>query len=93
VTATASPLLTAREAMEYLRVKSRSYLTEHADEIGVVRRGGRIYFRLEDLEAWDRRHYVAPTVAATEPTSIRASRPNVSGRMNPLDGKPFGRFG
>jgi hypothetical protein len=85
-----SELLTAQEAMAVLKCK-RSYLTMHADEIGVVRRGGRLFFYRADLDAWNLRHYRRPAGA---PEPMRRTRPAVvargSGRINPVTRRPYG---
>lgn len=88
-----SPLLTAAESMAYLR-KSRAWLTRHADEIGCVRDGGRLYFRLTRLDAWIARHEVVPVGA---PTAMAVER-RVSGRagigrINPFTGEPYKTYG
>lgn len=91
-----SPLMTAKEAMAYLR-KSRAWLTRHADEIGCVRDGGRLYFRITRLDAWIAAHEVVPP----QPLEgrRRQSRPAPPhpraglGPINPVTGLAWGALG
>jgi hypothetical protein len=90
-----SPLLTRKEAMSYLR-KGRTWMTEHADEIGVVRMEGRVHFKRSDLDAYIERHYrrTAPTpVPVTQASPPRRSRLLDSlppETINPFTGRPIG---
>lgn len=93
-----SELLTAQEAMAAIKC-SRSYLSEHADEIGCVRRGGRLLFYRADLERWNERHYRPgqPKAEPSDPTPMRRPTKPVAGipgslvgRNNPVTGKPYG---
>lgn len=88
----ASPLMTAQEAMSYLR-RSRAWLTRHADEIGVVRDGGRLLFYRRDLDAYLARNYVQPKVLRVvdvTPERRPAKRlPKLTG-INPVTGVPYG---
>lgn len=88
-----SPLLTAQETMSYLR-KSRPWLTRHADEIGCVRDGNRLYFRLTRLDAWIERHEVLPP-RESKPVGVerRARAVPGLGRINPVTNRPYGAYG
>jgi excisionase family DNA binding protein len=84
-----SPLLTRAEACAYLK-RGRTWLAEHADEIGAVRDGRTVLFRRADLDAWIERHTIRPAGA---PEPMRRARPSVvvpSGRINPISGLPYG---
>jgi hypothetical protein len=78
------------EAMLELRC-SRPYLSKHAEQIGCVRRGGRVYFFRSDLDAWNDRHYTAPSVAVE--TVKRAPVALRTDRINPLTKRPYGSLG
>jgi hypothetical protein len=82
-----SPVLTAKEAMAFLK-RGRTWLTEHADEIGCVRKNGLLYFYVRDLEAWLARDYRPPTHAQARQSTWSVL---VSGTaINPLTGLPYG---
>lgn len=84
---TPTALLTAREAQAYLRC-GRSYLTAHADEIGVVRRGGRLLFKAADLDRWNERHYQPPTMPVPAPRKV-VTPTRLPDRVNPLTGRNY----
>lgn len=92
----ASPLMTAKEAMAYLR-KSRAWLTRHADEVGCVRDGGRLYFRLTRLDDWIARHEVVPPAAIEDTrrgrSGVRRAPTAGLGPTNPVTGLPWGALG
>ena len=87
-----SPLLTLREACSYLR-RGQSWVREHANEIGVIRDGGKLLFLESDLIAWTASHRVqepSSVVALPVRRDPRTGVPaHLRGRMNPLDGKPY----
>lgn len=92
--AVTSPLLTAREAMAFLRC-GRTFLTEHRAELGGIKRGGNLMFDRAGLQAYlDRQRIQAPdaerveslTVVAPAPTPIRKYG---IGPTNPLTGKAW----
>lgn len=86
-----SPLMTAAEAGAYLR-KSRAWVSRHADEIGCVRDGGRLHFRIARLDAWISSHEVggAP-LRLVEPRRMKAlSVGALAGQINRLSGLPVG---
>jgi hypothetical protein len=90
MTIPASHLLTAKEAAAYLR-RSRSWLTPHAEEIGVVRMDGRLLFRLADLERFVARHHAPPVGVKPEPAPRKPARPSMLPTgMNPVTRRPFG---
>lgn len=82
-------LMTTREACAYLKC-SRSHLSEHADEIGVVRQAGRNLYWEADLERWVQRDYYPPTLPEPSPAPRPiAVLPRLTG-VNPIDGLPWG---
>ena len=87
-----SPLLTAREAMTYLR-KSRPWITRHADELGCVRDGGRLYFFQRDLDAYLARCYVRPRAELVPHERRRPVRLVTGAGTNPVTGLPWGALG
>lgn len=95
-----SPILTLREACAYLK-RGRSWLLEHADEIGVIRSGagGKLSFRQADLDAWLTSHRVQKVAAQpAEPTPIRTVRSSQRTGLNPVtkaawSGTPAARAG
>lgn len=66
-----SPYLTLTEACAYLK-RSRGWFRQHAEQIGVYRESGRVYFRRSDLDAWRERSYMRPSSLDPDP---KASRP------------------
>jgi hypothetical protein len=75
--------------MAHLRC-GRSYLTLHADEIGCVRRGGRLLFFEADLDRFNERHYRRPQVTpVVVPQRRHAPIPGPE-RINPLTKRPYG---
>jgi hypothetical protein len=89
--AVSSPLLTAREAMAYLRC-GRSFLHQHADEIGVIRYPGKLLFATADLDRYIASKRVQTPVARPTPTPIR-DRPAAQHRHknNPLTQRAWSR--
>lgn len=82
-------LLTAKEAMVVLRC-ARGYLTAHAEEIGVERRGGRLFFRRSDLQAYRDRSYIRRGLVATRQESAPQRRLRVvPAGINEVTGRPF----
>lgn len=91
---TTSPLLTSAEAMAFLRCK-RSFLTEHRAELGGIKVGSKLMFRLSDLTAYlDRRQIAAePPARKTAPVPIRKAPTLGRGEINPVSRKPWGAYG
>lgn len=83
-------VLTAREAAAYLRV-GRTFVSEHAHEIGVIRYGRRLRFRRADLDRWLDSHYVRPLSMQPAPPRRRVPEPQPAG-INPVTGQPWEHF-
>lgn len=91
MTAHASPVLDKRQAAAYLGV-SRNWLAQHSAEIGPVRYGNRLRFRVADLQAYIDRHRETPPTEPEQPapTSIRVARERrAETRISLLDGEPY----
>lgn len=83
-----SPVLTLREAGAYLK-RGRTWMLAHADEIGVIRDGGRLAFLRADLDGWLARHRTVKADVIVIPTSITTRRPSKPQRISRLTGLPF----
>lgn len=86
---TESALLSARDAAAVLGV-CRSFMTEHAAELGGRKVGSLLKFRRADLDAYleQRRVKDATQVAQPVPTPIRRTGRSVV-RISPLNGQPY----
>lgn len=85
-------LLTVAEARRVLRC-GRSWLYEHADEIGHVRLGTRLRFRRSDLEAYAARNYMPPKGLRVVDAPKRVGRTlTLPNRLNPLTGVRYGEI-
>lgn len=83
-----SPLLTAREAMAYLR-RGRTFMTEHAAELGARRVGSRLMFARTDLDSYLERCRVRSVTLVSEPSPapipiVQRAAPSDSWRSDPF---------
>ena len=92
MTATLTPLLSAQEAMAVLGV-GRTFLTEHAAELGGRKVGRLLKFATADLAAYLERQRVQGSDPDPReqraPTPLRAVRPRGRGDLNPVTRRPW----
>lgn len=82
-------LLTAREAAAYLR-HGRTFVFEHADDLGAIRAPGELLFDQASLDAWLERQRVTPPEPARKLTPLRQAASRFGrGPINPVTGQAW----